>query len=92
MRLAAWVRGAPAFLSVPNVCLTVFLTATALRKPATERSTERAASRMVAPGTDVCWEDKVWMQHFPLNRETVLDYFSHSPVSQPLHCGAPLVA
>ena len=37
-------------------------------------------------GLDVCWEDKVWMQHFPLNRETVLDYFSGSPVSQPLRC------
>ena len=36
---------------------------------------------MLAPGTDVCWEDKVWLQHFPLSRQTVLDYFSNSPVS-----------
>ena len=36
---------------------------------------------MPAAGTDVCWEDKVWLQHFPLSRHTVLDYFSNSPVS-----------
>ena len=28
--------------------------------------------------TDVCWEDKVWQQHFPLNSHTVLDYFANS--------------
>ena len=31
-----------------------------------------------ASSTDVCWEDKVWQQHFPLNSHTVLDYFSNS--------------
>ena len=40
-----------------------------------------AARSMPAAGTDVCWEDKVWLQHFPLSRQTVLDYFSNSPVS-----------
>ena len=28
--------------------------------------------------TSVSWEDKVWLQHFPLHRGSVLDYFAHS--------------
>ena len=47
-----------------------------------EDATPRQGARsMPAAGTDVCWEDKVWLQHFPLSRHTVLDYFSNSPVS-----------
>ena len=47
----------------------------------TRRARTAAARSMPAAGTDVCWEDKVWLQHFPLSRQTVLDYFSNSPVS-----------
>ena len=28
--------------------------------------------------TTISWEDKGWLQHFPLNRDTVLDYFALS--------------
>ena len=28
--------------------------------------------------TDQCWEDKIWLQHRPLNRDTVMEYFSYS--------------
>eukprot|EP00965_Chrysotila_dentata_P065898 2182837-Pleurochrysis_carterae.AAC.2 len=31
-----------------------------------------------APLTNISWEDKAWLQAFPLNQTTVLDYFSHS--------------
>mmetsp|Transcript_33873 Transcript_33873/g.74342 ORF Transcript_33873/g.74342 Transcript_33873/m.74342 type:complete len:84 (+) Transcript_33873:213-464(+) len=33
-----------------------------------------------APLTNISWEDKAWLQAFPLNQTTVLDYFSHSQV------------
>lgn len=29
--------------------------------------------------TGISWEDKSWLHHYPLNRHTVLDYFSNSP-------------
>lgn len=28
--------------------------------------------------THLSWEDRAWLHHFPLNRDTVLDYFSNS--------------
>jgi hypothetical protein len=39
-----------------------------------------------AAGTDavlthLSWEDRAWLHHFPLNRDTVLDYFSNSQAS-----------
>ena len=31
------------------------------------------------PQTALSWEDKAWLSTFPLNRDTVLDYFGQSP-------------
>ena len=31
--------------------------------------------------THVSWEDRAWLHHFPLNSETILDYFSNSQAS-----------
>mmetsp|Transcript_14646 Transcript_14646/g.47038 ORF Transcript_14646/g.47038 Transcript_14646/m.47038 type:complete len:174 (+) Transcript_14646:3-524(+) len=31
-----------------------------------------------APLTRVSWQDLEWLRHFPLNRDTVLDYFANS--------------
>ena len=33
---------------------------------------------MAAASTNVSWEDKLWMQHHPLNRDTVMFYFAGS--------------
>lgn len=52
--------------------------------PRREAASPSPTDGMPAPGTEVCWEDKVWLQHFPLSRQTVLDYFSNSPVSPAL--------
>ena len=56
----------------------------ATRAPGERDARAAPARSMPAAGTDVCWEDKVWLQHFPLSRQTVLDYFSNSPVSPAL--------
>lgn len=33
--------------------------------------------------TTLSWEDRAWLHHYPLNRDTVLDYFSNSQARGP---------
>ena len=76
MRSGGYARDEHLFTTSGKTCVIV-----ATRAPG-ERDARAAPARgMPAAGTDVCWEDKVWLQHFPLSRHTVLDYFSNSPVS-----------
>ena len=71
----------PTVSTCPSSKTCVMYVIVATRAPG-ERDARAAPARgMPAAGTDVCWEDKVWLQHFPLSRQTVLDYFSNSPVS-----------
>eukprot|EP00308_Calcidiscus_leptoporus_P017618 CAMPEP_0119374920 /NCGR_PEP_ID=MMETSP1334-20130426/33421_1 /TAXON_ID=127549 /ORGANISM="Calcidiscus leptoporus, Strain RCC1130" /LENGTH=186 /DNA_ID=CAMNT_0007393119 /DNA_START=51 /DNA_END=611 /DNA_ORIENTATION=- len=35
-------------------------------------------TEMIENRTTISWEDKAWLESFPLNAFTVLDYFSHS--------------
>ena len=38
------------------------------------------------PRTSVSWEDRQWLLAYPLNKDTVLDYFANSQVRKELRC------